>query len=709
MPKHNRNRDYDNQRSSGIYNKDSLDHYNEDLSKKAVGSIFSNIERDNAEEPEPEDYVIDTNFNIKNNKVRKELVGQFFNDDDDLNGSKRRPKQARPQPTREPKRTPAQNQRPQSDVNSAFSRDDDTIATKFVTRGNHQPVTPAMAARRKNVTMMESQRMPIITDEEIADYKKQNTRKNIAYVNNLDNKETAPVDFDDYINNNDITSEQKEIIEYLRNEETKKAQNFENTLHRLNEKNKHFHDIIESTNQRLNSIQETADFDEYEDEEAYDKEYNNEYQIHFEDAAQDFDNTSNLDDVILFGTALNEGNDEFEFTSQDLEADFEETIESNSRSKKSKPFIPTNNLHETQHRRQQQPIVESENEEYYDLETDSYVTQKNKYSTGEVKKINDTIATEISIDELDDFVFDNYDTADMEYLRKTIKERTKAQKMQKLDNKIHEFEKNHRDFNGKQNVPPKTVPKQRPVKQAPPEEPQHDSYEYRKSRKKIEKPTSYDTDSYRTSNYDTSSHRNSDYDTGSHKQRDYDSSAYNTSSVTSRLSRTQTSKISTVDLEPDDYVDEYATKFNVSLVANFLLGVALVVVATWMFMKTSALESNVATLTATNAELLSQSGKVTELEMELDYYKNLYYGTEEGQLSLLETETEESNDDTSSEEISSGNNSQEFTSYTVVSGDTLSSISRKFYGNSNEYQKIIDANNLTTDSLNLGQILKIPN
>jgi nucleoid-associated protein YgaU len=49
--------------------------------------------------------------------------------------------------------------------------------------------------------------------------------------------------------------------------------------------------------------------------------------------------------------------------------------------------------------------------------------------------------------------------------------------------------------------------------------------------------------------------------------------------------------------------------------------------------------------------------------------------------------------------------------YTVVKGDTLSAIAKKFYGNANEYMRIFEANkNLLSDpdKIQVGQVLKIP-
>lgn len=49
--------------------------------------------------------------------------------------------------------------------------------------------------------------------------------------------------------------------------------------------------------------------------------------------------------------------------------------------------------------------------------------------------------------------------------------------------------------------------------------------------------------------------------------------------------------------------------------------------------------------------------------------------------------------------------------YTVVAGDTLSAISKKFYGDANKYHKIFEANRdilKDPDHIKVGQSLKIP-
>jgi uncharacterized protein YidB (DUF937 family) len=49
--------------------------------------------------------------------------------------------------------------------------------------------------------------------------------------------------------------------------------------------------------------------------------------------------------------------------------------------------------------------------------------------------------------------------------------------------------------------------------------------------------------------------------------------------------------------------------------------------------------------------------------------------------------------------------------YTVVSGDTLSKIAKQYYGNANDWPKIFDANKdklSNPDKINVGQVLRIP-
>lgn len=54
-------------------------------------------------------------------------------------------------------------------------------------------------------------------------------------------------------------------------------------------------------------------------------------------------------------------------------------------------------------------------------------------------------------------------------------------------------------------------------------------------------------------------------------------------------------------------------------------------------------------------------------------------------------------------------NVQSGLSYTVKSGDTLSHIAKRFYGDANHYHQIAAANGIANpDRINVGQVLKLP-
>lgn len=64
---------------------------------------------------------------------------------------------------------------------------------------------------------------------------------------------------------------------------------------------------------------------------------------------------------------------------------------------------------------------------------------------------------------------------------------------------------------------------------------------------------------------------------------------------------------------------------------------------------------------------------------------------------------------TTSQSSSRENNKQTTTSYTVVSGDTLWHIAKRFLGNGNRYNEIANLNNISNpDKISIGQVLKIP-
>ncbi len=721
---------------------DSLDNYNDNLSKQAVGSIMDKINNKTAPEPDSDfdlestdnyEFDIDTNFRIKNNDQRKKLVSDFFSDDD-------KPKKQKQSRYGDPKAANVLNNTPSSQssrfqsISQPRPQESPTYASKednvkYVTRGNHSALTPAMTAKRKNVTMMESQKIPIVTDEEIASYKANHAERAIAYSN--EEKQTVPIKSSSLASRyNTLTIDQREIIEALKHEQEEKELQMENTLIRIDEENKRFRSILESTNEKLNR---KTSFDEPN--------------LHTEKPAPIQELNISEDDL---------DSDFYETISQglDLDALDEQNIASNTtpvdegKSAKAKPFIPTKNLNHTaklkgkRHPLQTKVEESVAKEDYYDLEPENEPdnTQQNKYSTGEIRQINNTLATEITLEELDEFVFDNYDTADMEFLRKTIKEKSQARKMQEFDDKIDQFEKEHRDFSNKGNIPPKYQPKSkqpprnmntesRPVERntentqqskVHPLDREYDSYDYRKSRRQTTNHSKYDTGAFDTSRFSTD--RLNAVDTDEYDTQ-YDTK-YDTRYNTASRRSANTSKIRTVavDAEIAHVREELSGKILVSRIINFVFLIAFVVVAVYSFAKIADLNKSIETLTVTNADLVEQNNKITALQIDLDYYKDLYYNTKEGKIALENEATEaeanaegyeptdaESETDTNSTNTNNSNTSSgSTTTYTVVAGDTLSSISSKVYGTSTQYKKIMEANNLTSENLQLGQVLIIP-
>ncbi len=798
--------DYQRYNRDSRDSRDSLDDYNDNLSKRAVGSIFDNIESGNTKSKNlkndtafDEDFTIDTNFSIQSNKQRKQLVSDVFADDNVA--PKRKPKNAKPTRLGDTSPNPINSKKQLSDNNSAFTSDDDTLFNKkYVTRGNHVAVTPAMAAKRKNKTMMESQRIPTVTDEEIAAYK-----SSITLVETPVAKSNYPDDYD-----KNITQEQKEIYDYLQSEIQRKEVNIENTMHRINEKTKHYNEIIESTNRKYNSavhnnfdnnvVEDHTDFNlssrtsvasknsnylAFTDQQ--DTEFNSrsnrnssrfnpnkEVNINGNSfnknyfADEDLDDLDDLNDFDNFDTSTDfDDTNQIDISVDDLDKDFEDTVASNytyseKPSKKSRSNTSSVDSKPKVKRGNDRVVRNQEDDDFNELDSNVYVTKKTKFNTGEVTVINDTVATEISLEDLDELVFDNYDTTDMEFLRQAIKEKSQARKMQVIDEQFSEFEKRHRDF-GNKNVPQRTAPKPRQtpparesyVKENPAkenlaresyskdtdeyddyentsnsrvstrnrQEQDYNSYEYRKSQ------TTRHNDDYQTGRYSSSdTSRHSSYDTGRHNSSDtgrhsstdtgrhnsYDTGRhsnqntgrYNTSH-TGRIPPTHTSRITTVDLDNDyDDYEDYSRKFNVSLIFNIIFLVALVSIGVFTFFKTSTLSEELATLSATNAELVTQNNKINELQIDVDYYKNLYQNTAEGKAALEAEQapkTEESEGSTETPPPAAAG-----TTYTVQSGDTLSSIAKKVYGSSSQYQKIIDANKLTSDKVSIGQVLIIP-
>ncbi len=100
--------------------------------------------------------------------------------------------------------------------------------------------------------------------------------------------------------------------------------------------------------------------------------------------------------------------------------------------------------------------------------------------------------------------------------------------------------------------------------------------------------------------------------------------------------------------------------------------------------------------------------KLNEINTELDSIKEQVSG-----FSASSTETDASQNSNSTESnpqtpAPSNVNSNGDTVYVVKQGDNLSKISKLFYGNLTDYSKIMKANNLSSDSLVVGQVLVIP-
>ncbi len=754
-------------------NRDGLDNYNDNLSKRAVNSIFNNIEFNNSNSDEntedefDDNYTIDTNFNIKSTQQRRQLVSDVFADDDVA--PKRKPKNARPTRLGEASPNPISSKKQLTSNNSAFTSDDDTLYNKnYVTRGNHVAVTPAMAAKRKNKTMMESQRIPTVTDEEIAAYKSSISLSDTGSIDITPTantpvvaKQQQPVDYERY-----ITREQKEIYDYLQSEIQRKKTNIENTMHRMNEKTKHYNEIIESTNKKYNNAvnNSTLENNSYTDDD-YQPINQPLNQTPSTTDTADFIDYTKVDNTADFENSNIDIDDNLDISYDDLDQDFEDTVASNygyqeKPTRQSRPLIPTNDLSapKAKVRRGNDAFVRNQDSNTLsNEESDTYSTKQNKFNTGEVSVINDTVTTEIALEDLDELVFDNYDTTDMEFLRKAIKEKSQARKMQVLEEQFSEFEKKHRDF-GNKNVPPRTTSRPKPNKPENhnPDTSTRESYVKERSRAHHNDDFDFDTALSNTSriatqkehseqNYNSYEYRKAQRAQNSHEDEDYNTGRHNTShsgrhntvntntgryntaphtntgryntAHTGRIPPTHTSRITTVDLDNEyDDVDDYSKKFNTSLIFNIVLVIFVLGLSTYSFLKVSTLSEEVESLRTANAELVEQNNKINELQIDVDYYKDLYQNTEEGKASLeAERKAEagnqvESTDPSTSTETSSTDTPSTASgkTYTVQSGDTLSSISKKFYGTSSEYKKIMEANKLTSENVSIGQELIIP-
>ncbi len=820
-PTENRGSDKNSQFNRNRNTKDSLDNFNENVARRAVGAIFENIRNEEdaqfAEIDIDNEYLenvtmnnpyntnmdtmgtlgtINTDFSINSATQRNRALNNLFSDEKDA--PKRKPKNARPTRLGEGSPSPINSKKQLTNNNSAYTGDDDTLYNKkYVTRGNHMPITPAMNAQRKEKTMLESQRIPTITDEDIAAYKSNITFANATsyntgavpkpnqYINQSLTK--APRPSDDY--EKYATRDQKELIDHFKHEREEKDRNLEDTMYRLNEKSKYYQEIIASNNKKYKNtatsdvsnddftlptsspqeakkpvfVKENTDFN------------NNDYNTNSFDNS--FDNNFDEDSANIYDT-LN-------ITGDDLDQDFEDTVASNytyqeKTTRQTRPLIPTNDLSESKpktRRGNDSLIKNQETGNFYDLETDTFVEEKvaedtenteNIENTGEVQTLYGTEVKEISISDLDSLVFKNTSDEDITYLKQTLKETSHQLRMQDFDDNLNDFEKKHRNFN--KNVPPKTRPKttKRPEPRSTANDraganqedldneytsdhkgmsntqrqrlratdSDYNSYEYRKAQTAKHSTVNedeyqdYDTDNglgkYNTShntNHNTgryNTNHNTNHNTGryntSHNTNhntgryntNHDDARYNTSA--GRIPPTHTSRISTVNFHQEDEEDyeDNTGRLNASLIFNVLLFISLIALGIFTFSKVTSLSNEVEALSTANAELVEKNNKINELQIDVDYYKNLYQNTEEGKAQLEAEQKAEG--ETSSTETSSTTEAPAASgkTYTVVDGDTLSSISKKVYGDSNQYQKIIDANKLTSDSVSIGQVLIIP-
>lgn len=118
---------------------------------------------------------------------------------------------------------------------------------------------------------------------------------------------------------------------------------------------------------------------------------------------------------------------------------------------------------------------------------------------------------------------------------------------------------------------------------------------------------------------------------------------------------------------------------------------------------------NIGTLIERNEELLEQvialETTVTDLQHQIEG-NSIGQGTNQINTSSPDINQEVGNQQSANQ--SSGTSTSNNITHIVQSGQNLSTISEEFYGTSNEFQRIIDANNLQTDNLYVGQVLIIP-
>lgn len=138
--------------------------------------------------------------------------------------------------------------------------------------------------------------------------------------------------------------------------------------------------------------------------------------------------------------------------------------------------------------------------------------------------------------------------------------------------------------------------------------------------------------------------------------------------------------------------------------------VALIIVI--LFVRTLMLSAKVEEAEQKVAEFTQLQEDNEELKLEI---VSLQEKLTENGISLLDepqdgtTETTGTEGTEGSQNTEGSTGDEQYDTYTVVAGDTLSGISDKVYGNYSGYKKILEANGLTENAnLQIGQVLKIP-
>ena len=138
--------------------------------------------------------------------------------------------------------------------------------------------------------------------------------------------------------------------------------------------------------------------------------------------------------------------------------------------------------------------------------------------------------------------------------------------------------------------------------------------------------------------------------------------------------------------------------------------VALIIVI--LFVRTLLLSAKVEEAEQKVAEFTQLQEDNEELKLEI---VSLQEKLTENGISLLDEPQDVTTETTGNEGTENGENAEgstgdeQYDTYTVVAGDTLSGISDKVYGNYSGYKKILEANGLTENAnLQIGQVLKIP-